>query len=74
MPRAKGSLKNNLAVSPETDSGRGSDQLLNSQFPILIRSGCRTGNWPLLSDENWELRIGQMLPILHFAKLFLSVP
>src|ERR1051326_2280912 len=39
--------------------GRGN--LINSQFPILIRGDCRIMR--VSSDENWELRIDQIPPL-----------
>ena len=54
-PDTKGSLENNSAVSPDTESGRGSDQLLNSQFSSEVAVGLGTDRFFRMRIENWEL-------------------
>src|SRR5207247_430956 len=54
---AKGSLKNNSAVSPDTESGGGSDQfsIPNSQFSSEGAVGLGTIRFFRMRIENWEL-------------------
>src|SRR3989442_1484464 len=46
----------------------------NSQFSSEVAVGLGTIRFFRMRIENWELRIGQILPILHPAKLFLREP
>ena len=46
----------------------------NSQFSSEVAVGLGTGRFFRMRIENWELRIGQILPILHSAELFLREP
>src|SRR5437773_12492449 len=46
----------------------------NSQFSSEGAVGLGTIRFFRMRIENWELRIGQILPILHSAKLFLREP
>src|SRR5205823_5810660 len=49
---------------------QGSDQWLNSQFPILIRADNRGKGF--CSDENWELRIEPLVRSYHPQNRILS--
>ena len=52
---------NELAVRSQW--AQGSDQFVNSRFPILIR-GDRNGS-AVPSDENWESRINELVRSLR---------
>ena|SRR3989304_1960873 len=46
----------------------------NAQFSSDKTAPTRAAASPRMRIENWELRIGQILPNVHSAKLFLTKP